>query len=449
VAAAPHARWGRPIRLAVLFLVVVAPWVKELTVQPAARLALTAAVVDEGTIRIDRYEGIVGIDRVERDGHLYSDKAPGQPFLAVPAYWSARLVGAEDASVPRGEGNLTLWWVTLWSSTVPGAVVVGVLAHRALRGRAAGLVAAAGIGFATLWLPFSAELYGHVLVAALGLATWLLVERATSPARLVAAGLLAGLTVLVEYQMILLVVVLAGYVLVRRGARRVAAFAAGGVPVAVLLLAYQAAAFGGPLRTSYGEKPVHDEGGATIVGIPSPVQAVEVLFGSRGLVLFTPVVAIALYGLVVRARGAANGERDEARVGLAVFVVFLALQAGWPNPWGGEMPGPRYIIPALPFLAPGLQEGWVRLVGAARQPLGRLVAWGALVWSVVAMSLPLITLHLVPAGGATVRSHLDNLDRFGVSPTVWTLAFGGLGWVIHGASVAGAVWWLRSADRSR
>jgi hypothetical protein len=420
----------------------VAPWAKELTAQPAARLALTAAVVDRGTIRIDDYEGIVGVDRVERDGHLYSDKAPGQPFLAIPFYASARAAGADSPEAGPVEGNLTQWWITLWSAAVPGALVVVLMARLGEHaGARRGTLAALAIGFGTLLLPFSAELYGHVLATLLGLAAWALVRRERTTGRVLAAGAVAGLSVLVEYQMVLFVAVIAVFLLVRGGWRATARFAVGGLPFAVPLLAYQAAAFGSAFRTSYGEKPVHDSGGATIVGVPDPRQALEVLLGARGLLVFTPVVAVALVGLIRMVRQERGPSRDDAVVGLSVFVAYLALQAGWPNPWGGEMPGPRYMIPALPLLAPGIAAAWRRHGVLER---------GALGWSVLVMSLPLITLHLVGDGGITGFEHLRNIDRFGVSTTVWTLALGGLGWVVHAATVAGAagLLWRELATRS-
>jgi hypothetical protein len=430
----PDASRRRALLVALLFLVVVGPWVKELTAQPASRLALTGALVDHGTIRIDEYERIIGIDRVERDGHLYSDKAPGQPFLAVPFYAAARAVGAEPADVPRGEGNLTLWWVTFWSSVVPGVLLV-LLMGRLCRDEDAplGVVSTVAIGFGTLLMPFSAELYGHVLATCLGVAAWAAVRRRRTTRRLLLAGALAGLAVLVEYQMVLFVAVLAVFLLVRGGWRALGWFAAAGAPFAALLAWYQAAAFGSPFRSSYGEKPVHADGGTTIVGLPDPLQALEVLFGTRGLLVFAPVVGIGLVGLYVLARGERGPARDDAIVGLAIFVAYLGLQAGWPNPWGGEMPGPRYMIPALPLLAPGVAVVW-RRTGV----LGR----GALAWSIVIMALPLITLHLVPAGGATGSQHLRNIDRYGISPTIWTLALGGLGWVVYGATIAGVALWL-------
>ena len=102
-----------------LLAVVLVPFVQELTHQPAVRFAQSAALVEDHSVRLDRFDDEVGVDRLERDGHLYSDKAPMQPLLAAPAYASARMLGAESASVLNPTGNLGLWWVTLWSTVVP------------------------------------------------------------------------------------------------------------------------------------------------------------------------------------------------------------------------------------------------------------------------------------------------------------------------------------------
>ena len=82
-----------PMALALLLLVVVGPVVQEYTAPTAPRYTLAAALWEHQTLELDRYQQNVFIDRLELDGHLYSDKAPGQPFLSVPAYASARLVG--------------------------------------------------------------------------------------------------------------------------------------------------------------------------------------------------------------------------------------------------------------------------------------------------------------------------------------------------------------------
>lgn len=421
------------VLLALVFLLTVGPWIKHLTAQPAARIALTAAIADRGTIRLDPYEGILGIDRVERDGHLYSDKAPGQPLFAVPFYMAATAVGGHPAEDLGFEGGLVLWWVTFWSCAVPGAALVWMV-HRTLTRThpATALWGAAAVGFGSLVLPFSSELYGHVLATALGFAAWLLVrDGRPTPARLALSGALLGASVVVEYQMALLVAV----VVIAAGRRRLADvpwLAFGGAPFAVGLLAYQSAAFGGALRTSYAQKDVHT---TAVVGVPKVGQALEVLVGSRGLLVFTPVLLLGLIGLVRLALAAGPSQRD-AIVALAVFVGYLALQAGWANPWGGEMPGPRYMIPALPFLGLGVAATWAALPLLSRVLLGV---------STLAMLLPVVTLHLVPEGGSTVSSHLRNIDRFGVSPTVWTELLGGFGWAVHVATVGACLVALRSA----
>src|SRR4029078_8754745 len=50
-----------------------------------SRFDLTRAVVEQGTLSIDAFQENTG-DKALRDGHWYTDKAPGLSLLAVPAY---------------------------------------------------------------------------------------------------------------------------------------------------------------------------------------------------------------------------------------------------------------------------------------------------------------------------------------------------------------------------
>jgi hypothetical protein len=71
--------------------------------QPAwneySRYDLIRAVVEEGTVRIDSFEGNTG-DKAFKDGHYYSDKAPGTAIRGVPVYAAYlglnRLAGIEE-----------------------------------------------------------------------------------------------------------------------------------------------------------------------------------------------------------------------------------------------------------------------------------------------------------------------------------------------------------------
>ncbi len=418
------------LALCLLWLVAVGPIVHDLTAQGAPRLALTGALHDDRDIKIDGY--LVGFDYTERDGHTYSDKAPGQEVLALPAYAAARAVGAEPAVVPRVEENLTLWWVTLASAGLPAVAIIVLVAmatHR--RGMPIPLPALGALAFGTMLLPFAANLYGHVLGAALGYASWLVLDRSSVDWRRGAlAGALMGLAVSVEYPVAIVGVVLVALLAVRRHWASLAAFAAAGVPFAAFLAVYQRAAFGSPFSSGYSSKSYHEDATLFITGIPDPRTLAIVLFGSRGLLLFTPVVAVGIYGLWIRWRREDDGG---AAVSLAVVVGFLLLQAGWQNPWGGDGPGPRYVIPMLPFIGLGLARAWHEVSPTIRR-------WVVGI-SLASMVLPTITFHLMGDGTFLIAGGLQQLADEGIMPTVWSIALGPVGWVLYGASVAAAGWW--------
>jgi hypothetical protein len=292
------------VLLAAVVALVVVPVLQPLMAQQASRYALTAALADQGTVVIDAYAEYVTVDRAEREGRLYSDKAPGQPVLGVPAYLAYRAFGGAPATQALPLGDLGLWSVNLVSAALP-AVALAVLMRRfALRVAPRGATPAAlGMALATMLLPFATVLFSHVLSAALGLAAYLLLTRAGGDGRvpgwaIAGSGLLAGLAVTVEFTMGLLVVVLGvtGLVLHRW---RSGWYILGGVVPALLLGWYNAVAFGGPLTLSYEYSGFaqHQDG---LVGaqLPRLASTMTVLFGERGLLTLTPLVAVGVIGCV-------------------------------------------------------------------------------------------------------------------------------------------------------
>lgn len=430
----PPARVGLWLFLAALALA--GPFVQRLTAQPASRYALSAAIVDRGTVSLERYEHALGVDRAEHDGTTYSDKPPGQPVLGAVPYAVHRAVGGEPATRLRVEENLGLWWVTLWSSVVPfaaTAVLMWLLARRT-HDPGTALVAAVAVAASTLLLPFGTLLYGHVLAGALMLGCWLLASpTGASPARLAAAGAVGGLALSVEYQAALVAVGIGVWALVVHRARALV-MAAAALPFAAGVVAYQAVVFGHPLQSPVGTKGAGSRG-AGMLDPPDVGTFLEVVGGSRGLV-YTPLALVAAVGLVLAVR---RGVGRHAVAALSVVALFVAVQSGWPNPWGGEMPGPRYVVPALPFLVVGAAEALRRW---------RVLTLGAAAVGAVTALLATVTDHLVPLPGGAVGVYAGRLVDGEVSATLLTMAVGPAGWVLHAALVAGAGWRLVAARRA-
>jgi hypothetical protein len=93
------------------------------------------------------------------------------------------------------------------------------------------------------------------------------------------------------------------------------------------------------------------------IGRPTLHGAHLVFLDGKGLLVVSPVVVAAAAGLVLLWR---RGLRAEAAVCSAVTLLFLFANMAYFEPYGGDSPGPRFFVPALPFLALGLVEAYHR-----------------------------------------------------------------------------------------
>jgi hypothetical protein len=111
-----------------------------------------------------------------------------------------------------------------------------------------------------------------------------------------------------------------------------------------------------------GGESGHDVLGANAAGFfgiegPRVETSLDLLFGRIGLVMLAPVVAAAAIGVLLLA----SRRRAEALVIGAVTLLFVTYNAGYVDPFGGFSPGPRFLVPVLPFLAVGLAPAFQRL----------------------------------------------------------------------------------------
>lgn len=337
-------------------------------------------------------------------------------------------------------GTPMVWALALAGALVPALLML--LLVRSLGDRIEpgfGTLAALTLGLATMVMVFASEYFPHVAAATLGFAAFAVLYRErrgpARPALVGVAGLLAGLGVTFEYPLGLIGAILFVYALrgprggahpgdlpARPGAgwRRAGAYALGAVLGALPLLAFNQWAFGAPLQFAYGDAVAvqgldgHavlglNDGGFFGISVPRPGAAVDLLLSGRGLLTLTPVLAMALAGTLAMRRGS---HRPESTVILAVAVAYLLYNAGYWLPFGGGTPGPRFLIPTLPFLALGLAVAWRRWTAAT---LGLAIP-SALFMLAAALTHPLI-------GEEATATWADRLYRGELEHTLLT-AFG-------------------------
>jgi hypothetical protein len=361
--------------------------------------AYRRVALSEPGARSERLPRVSSLDLSLFGGHYYPNKPPGITLLAAPVY--AALHAAEQA---RGV-DPDDWWVLTLNLYLTRVLAVGALgalggalfhacSRRLFPGLGAGLHAGAALAFGlgTLALPYATLFGDAVVVASLLLLVFRLLlalprgARAPAPrggALLFAAGSAGGLAVLVNNSALLAVAALGVYAAWRcRPRGLVVAYLAGGVLPAALLAAYQQACFGSAfdLPQRHQLEVFQTAAASPLLGVfAAPDWSVlpELLFRPyRGLFLFSPVLVLGVVGLGSMLAG--RGRRAEAALFAAIFVLFVLMNLSF-NGWhGGSSFGPRYLIPALPFLALPLAPAFARF---------RLASWALASLSVVSMGV--------------------------------------------------------------
>jgi hypothetical protein len=383
------------------------------------RVYLTMALVDEGSFRLDHSVRLFGwtndmarvphVPTAEDPArfHYASVKGPLVSFLGVPVVAAQRVIGkllgqsppTLDAPPAARQASLRATTLTLQLFVVHLPCLVFLwLFERFLRGVSGDprlrLAAVTALGLGTNYLAYAFLFASHALIAVAAFGAFALVvshDRGSpgpprwTHARAFLVGLAVGAVTLLEYQALVVSLVLfvqaARSVWASRGRATAEARApvsplialvAGIAPSVVALLVFQAQSFGHPLTPGHrmmdsaAFQAVNSKGFFTI-GTPSG-EALSGLLTDGGAGLFgaSPVLLLALLSLPVVVGRAATARlaslAPATRFAWAV-VLALVLPVSASSIWrGGWTIGPRYLgalPPFLLFLAVVGGEAWL------------------------------------------------------------------------------------------
>jgi hypothetical protein len=338
-------------------------------------LMVAASLLEDGDLALEqdyasgRYRAFHPADlephyRVRgKGGAIYSLHAIGLSLLILPAYAAGGYPAVSFFMALLGVA--TAWQVRALVRDVVGERVADGVGW--LVGLGPPLVHYAGLVFTEV-------------PAALGVTIALRVALgASTAARVWGAGvLLAALPWLnVRYAILAAIVVAAA--LARRPALRLAvAWLAPSLVSAVALAAYHQALYGffDPRRV-YGRSP---EFSPAII----PTGLPGLLFDQEfGLLVYAPILALALPGLVRLART----RRLEAATAAGLILAVVCVASAWPMWRGGFNPPARFLLPVVPALALGA-ACWLKR--GMTFPIALLAAWTVWTGLVGAMDRPLV-----------------------------------------------------------
>ncbi|HEU5369480.1 MAG TPA: hypothetical protein VFU69_13495, partial [Ktedonobacterales bacterium] len=357
-----------------------------------------------GTAIIDIHAGNT-IDVSYYQGHWYSPRSLGLSLLATPLLWLIGLVANIDDTT---RFTLTQQIAILNAFTVVPVAIIAAIALRrfvahlrpSLAATPLPMVVAGAFALGTLAFPFSSTFFSHAFGGGLAIIGFYLLYRARDKENagswVILAGLLMGLAVISEYPIGIIVIVLLGYIWLvfpQQRAQMLGAFVVGMIPSVLLLGWYDWFAFGSPFHLSYAYVSDAAFSGQHqgFFGITTPHldSLWSTLVFPRGLLMESPFLLLVPLGLlrwlrashratkaaVAQAAGANDAttmpaskrarlrhslasawaaiqapRAPEALVTLAVVVLYPLAISSYFLPMAGEnLPGPRLLVPMLPF----------------------------------------------------------------------------------------------------
>lgn len=306
---------------------------------------------------------------------------PVAGLTTLPLAMVAHLAGVrlyEDAAATLGIAKLTAAMLVAGSVAMLYLTAVGFVS----RGSALLLCLAVGLG-TCLWTMSSQSLWQQTPeIFFLSLGLYCLVRIPSPWLRGAAAGLALSAAAACRPTAALVALVGAGWLL-WSDRRALAAFLLAALPIAAAILAYNIYYFGSPLE--FGQLVAGERVATTKTGHPDVWQtpfwlgaAGLLVSPSRGLLVFSPVLAASFIGAVIAWRDPRYRSLRFAAIAVPLLWAPAFLWFDW---WGGWAYGYRPIVDSIPLLAvlciPSVR--WLLEQRVWRAAFALLLAWSVFV----------------------------------------------------------------------
>lgn len=363
---------GMYIRLFIFFFITYAYFFQGGGWTQNTRICLTRAILHEQTFIIDSYkedskdpyfEFVNTGDWALREGHYYTNKSPALSIMAIPGYALGealmRRIVPDD---PAQQVLVASYLATVSTVALSGALLCVLMLHILhhffgfSRGRSLALVLIFGTG--TLFFSYSTAFYCHSVSSFFCMLALVLLmhikhgDEHHTAWKAVFAGFAASLAILVEASTLYVMPCFILYLLsCARGRRVIVFFLAACVPPALFQIYYNWVCFGGPFESSYAHANpavmVYETG--SLFGRPTMRRLLELtVLPYRGLLVSSPILIMIVPGIVLLFRK--KNLRAELVFTAAVSLIFMLFVASIHAWYGGSAPGPRYLVPAYPFM---------------------------------------------------------------------------------------------------
>jgi hypothetical protein len=336
---------------------------------------LMTALAEHRSIAVEGQDIVYHADLMEMGGHSYCNNNPGIAFMAVPFWWPLSLLPLPvNPYVRYFIAHFVAFATITATASALAAVLIAEIVFDGTRSTGRAVFACLLYAFGTIAFHFSTHLNQNMVVTTFGLLIFCLLYRPhllgvhAAGFRCFLIGVLGGLALFVDMSLLpFLAAVSIPVLYLAGGVRGLGFLVAGALPPLVALAGYQQMAFGNPLLPPQSYYEIAGRAGA-LDAIRTPNLRIfldNTVLPTQGLLWFMPFSVMAVYYLARNAVSRSGEDRTAAAVVLLYLVyVLLNVSAKF------SQFGPRYIMPAVPFLV----LAFCRDLPPARFQLGGVLA---------------------------------------------------------------------------